>query len=294
MISKSEKLNYILETYIVASDVTRAFGFKSNTMISNMRKGQANIATLHMEGFEKNFDIPIEIFLPTVDTKEKIDKLIAQYKFQKLQDGIKAHHFTTILQQLEQNGLIPKNIFDQEREALDKLIKKHKEALENQNSNSPCMQHSKKVFQKNDRLFQKLKGVWYAYFYPSNPTSTQEGIWEIETTIHDDYSVVDQYGNRGYLKIGKHQSMIIAESHNNDDLIIIRFANQQIPFEYFHFVLIANQNNTSNEMICFGFYSHKKHSSTEAKELLGAIDKAQLKLDLDFDIRLSKYDFLAC
>jgi len=39
-------------------------------------------------------------------------------------------------------------------------------------------------------------------------------------------------------------------------------------------------------MVNFGFYSRNKYSPQEAKEILGDMDKVQLKLDLDFEKRL--------
>ena len=141
---------------------------------------------------------------------------------------------------------------------------------------------------KNQKLFEKLKGIWYAYIYPSNPLSARdtEGIWIIETTINNDYSVVDYWGNKGYLKIGKNQSIILKEPYENNDLTIIRFSNRHVSFENFRFVLISNQNSTINEMVNFGFYSRHKYSPEEAKEILGDMNKVQLKLDLNFEERL--------
>lgn len=286
----AEKLHYILDRYVSATEVTRAFGFRSNTMISNMRKGNSNITTLHMEGLEKHFNIPMEIFAYTVTTKAEIDKAIREYRIQKRENDKKAQLHTKIFKQLEYHGLIPQNIFNKEQseeKKLYQLIKEHKEKLQNQTSTYPCMQHSKNIFQKNNRLFQKLKGVWYGYLYPSNPASSSNGVWEVKTTINDDYSVVDYWGNRGYIKLGKHESIIIKESYDNDDLTIIRFSNRQVPSEHFRFVIISNQNNTPNEMVNFGFYSRKKYSANEAKEILGDINTKQLKLDLEFNDRLN-------
>ena len=100
------------------------------------------------------------------------------------------------------------------------------------------------------------------------------------------YIVVDYWGNSGYLKIGKNQSLIIKEPYENNDLTIIRFSNRHVSFEHFHFTIVSNQNGTINEMVNFGFYSRKKYSPKEAKEILGEMNKVQLKLDLEFGKRL--------
>ena len=144
------------------------------------------------------------------------------------------------------------------------------------------------IFLKNQKFFKLLKGVWYAYIYPSNPKSAEEteGIWIVETTINDDYSVVDHWGNAGYLKIGKNQSLIIKEPYENNDLTVIRFSNRHVSFEHFRFTIVSNQNGTINEMVNFGFYSRKKYSAQEAKEILGEMNNVQLKLDLGFEKRL--------
>ncbi len=237
--TNAQKLDYLLEHYMSATEVTRAFGFKSNTMISNMRKGQTNVATLHMEGLETHFGIPKEIFTNQISNSEEIDSLIENYKIRKTD---------------ETNNTL---------------------------SNS--------VFPNNEKLFQKLKGVWYGYLYPSNPASAKHGVWEVKTIIKDDYSVVDEpWGNRGYIQLGKHESLIIKESYDNDDLTIIRFSNRQVPSAHFRFVIISNQNNTLHEMVNFGFFSRKQYNPNEAKEILGDIESKQLKLDLEFNDRLNE------
>lgn len=242
--TKEEKLNYLLEHYMSASEVTKAFGFKSNTMISNMRKGQTNIATLHMEGLEKHFHIPMKIFEHVITTKEQIDEAISKYQKQ--------------LEEPSANLKLP-----------------------------PYYQFLTKIFPINEKLFFKLKGTWYGYVYPSNPASSKDGIYEVKTLINDDYSVIDQpWGNKGFLQIGKNESLIIKESYEHDDLTIIRFSNRQVHSGLFRFIIISNQNHTLNEMVNFGFFSRHQYSPSEAKKILGNISTKQLKLDLDFNERL--------
>jgi len=233
----AELLDKIIDRYIkTANKITIAFGFKSNTMISNLRNSNhpSTINQLHMDGLEKYFNIPTEIWNNVQRSDVEIDKLISTYQ-------------------------------------------------KNQN----CKEH---IFIKNKRLFNKLKGIWYAYLYASNPNSAKEseGIWIVETTIHNDYSVVDYWGNRGYLKLGKNESLIIKESYDNNDLTIIRFPNRQIPSQHFRFVIISNQNNTEHEMVNFGFYSRIKYSPKKAKEILGERKYIQLKLDTNFNNRINE------
>ena len=78
-----QKFNYILEEYISASEVKRAFGFKSQAMLTSMRRGQANIATLHIEGLEKHFDISHKVFTPYIQSNEEIDYEIVRYRNEK-------------------------------------------------------------------------------------------------------------------------------------------------------------------------------------------------------------------
>ena len=195
------------------------------------------------------------------------------------------------MESIEKHYQIPLSIwnyslpFDEEK--INIIIEEYRTSL---NRGALSFKEQDKIFQKNQKLFNKLKGVWYAYLYPSNPLSANktEGIWIVETTIYEDYRVVDWWGNAGYLKLGKNESLIIKESYENDDLTVIRFSNRHVPFKHFRFTIISNQNNTTHEMVNFGFYSRKKYSPKEAKDILGEMNRVQLKLDLEFEKRLTK------
>lgn len=229
----ADRLDYVITQHIkVASKITHAFGFRTNTMISNLRNSNhsTTITQLHMDGLEKYFDIPLAVWEDTPLSKEEINQYILEY------------------QEKKRHTLSPKE----------------------------------RLFKKNSKIFEQLKGVWYGYMYASNPSSAKEGIWLIETTIYDDYSVKDYWGNSGYLKIGKNQSIIFKKPYENDDLTVIKFSNRHISFEHFRFVAISNQNNTLDDMVNFGFFSRKKYSEEEAKEILGDREKMQLKLDMEF------------
>ncbi|CAA6800067.1 MAG: Unknown protein [uncultured Sulfurovum sp.] len=195
------------------------------------------------------------------------------------------------MESMEKHHQIPLSIWDNnllfEPTKIDQHIHAYKASLK---AERISFEEEDNIFTNNKQLFKNLKGVWYAYLYPSNPSSAKEteGIWIVETTINDDYTVVDYWGNSGYLKIGKNQSLIIKEPYENNDLTVIRFSNRHVSFEHFRFTIVSNQNGTINEMVNFGFYSRKKYSPQEAKEILGDIEKVQLKLDLGFDGRLNK------
>jgi len=242
-IKTAKRFDMVLTHYIkTASEVSNIFGYKSPTMISNLRNSShsSTLTQIHKDGLEKYFDIPLTIWDNLESSTTDVELSILDYRKKK--------------QEIERN------------------------------------EEGDSIFQKNLKLFNKLKGVWYAYLYASNPDSAKEtlGIWIVETTIHEDYSVIDYWGNRGYLKLGKRESLIIKESYDNDDLTIIRFSNRQIPSSHFRFVILSNQNNTEYEMVNFGFYSRIKYSAKEAKEILGDINNLQLKLDLDFNDRINK------
>jgi len=284
-----EKLDYILDTHMNATEVTRAFGFKSETMLSKLRKGRSHITTLYIDGLEKYFNIPSEIFTTDLTSTDEIDRLITEYQaYEKKRLERKAFQ-KKILKTLEEHQLIPKKLFEKEfskRGELDAFLKEHKRSLLENETSTETASFSSRVFPKNEKLFNKLKGVWYGYVYPSNPASAKHGIWEVETTINDDYSVVDYWGNAGYLKLGKNESLIIKESYDHDDLTIIRFSNRQVPSEIFRFVVISNQNHTLHEMVNFGFFSRKQYDLEEAKEILGKLEDKQMKLDMEFNQRL--------
>ena len=286
-----KKLDYILDTHMNATKVTQAFGFKSETMLSKMRKGKSNISQLHIDGLEKYFDIPTKLFEIRINDKNEIDVIIKAYRKKKKQEKEKEAFPHKLVKKLIEHDLLPKKILEQhtlDNEALEELIKKHKKDLELSATSPVYAKYENKIFKSNDKLFQKLKGVWYGYLYPSNVTSAVDGLWEVRTTINDDHSVIDYWGNKGYVKLGKHESMIIKESYDNDDLTIIRFPNRQVPSEHFRFTIISNQNNTHNEMVNFGFFSRKQYPKDEAKEILGDIDTKQLKLDLNFNEQLNE------
>ena len=243
-IKKAKRLDMVILKYITtATEISEIFGYKSPTIISNLRNTShaSTLNQLHKDGLEKYFDIPLSIWDNLDSSDNEVEALITNYRKRKKQ---------------------------QNRQPI----------------------YNDSIFQENPKLFNKLKGIWYAYLYASNPDSAKDtlGIWIVETTIREDYTVIDFWGNVGYLKLGKHESLIIKESYDNDDLTVIRFPNRQVPSSHFRFVILSNQNNTEHEMVNFGFYSRIKYEASEAKAILGDINNLQLKLNLDFNDRINR------
>ena len=193
------------------------------------------------------------------------------------------------MESIERHHQIPMSIWNHQLalKKIDNIIKIYRISLKEK---MISFDEQDSIFEDNQKVFNNLKGTWYAYLYPSNPSSAKktEGIWIVKTNINDDHSVVDYWGNTGYLKIGKNQSLIIKEPYENSDLTVIRFSNRHVSFEHFRFTIVSNQNGTINEMINFGFYSRRKYSPPEAKEILGEINNVQLKLDSGFNERLTQ------
>ncbi|CAA6804438.1 MAG: Unknown protein [uncultured Sulfurovum sp.] len=195
------------------------------------------------------------------------------------------------MESMEKHHQIPLTVWDNDldfnKRKIDQHINTYKASLK---AERISFEEEDNIFTNDKKLFEHLKGVWYAYLYPSNPSSAKEteGIWIVKTTINDDYTVIDYWGNAGYLKIGQEQSLIIKQPYENNDLTVIRFSNRHVSFEHFRFTIISNQNGTINEMVNFGFYARKKYTPQEAKEILGDIKKVQLKLDSGFDGRLNE------
>ena len=249
----TDKLNYLIEYYIdggVEELALKTFGYERQNAVSNLCSNRPKTSTIR------------KIHMESIQAYHKIPMAIW------------------------------KNTIPFDKTILDNMIAEYRLKLKQkkQLENTSGQMINNPIFQKNEKLFNKLKGVWYAYLYPSNPKSASEteGVWIVETTIYDDYTVKDYWDNAGYLKLGKNESLIIKESYDNNDLTVIRFPNRQVPSQHFRFTIVSNQNNTTTEMVNFGFYSRKRYTPKEAKEILGDMNKVQLKLDLDFNDRINR------
>ena len=173
---------------------------------------------------------------------------------------------------------IPYEIFNHQKFNSEERIK---EFLDNYQKSQ-----KKEIFNKDEPLFQNLKGIWYAYFYAG---SSFGDIHCIETTIHDDHRVSDENGNYGKLLIGELQSVIIKKAVNSKNFISILFDNADVGFKLFHFSMLSKRNQVKREMCNFGFFSRKKIDLVLAEQILGEKKHVQLKMDCDFKERVAEY-----
>jgi hypothetical protein len=142
------------------------------------------------------------------------------------------------------------------------------------------------LFKTNEQLLYDIKGVWYAYFYPSNQFAD---IYRIKTTINSDGTVIDQNNNCGKLLIGTNQTLLIKEAFNSKNLVTIVFDNHKVAYDLFHFSLVSKRNHVPREMFNFGFFSRHEIELDRVKVLLGDKEKIQLKMLCEFEERIAEY-----
>ena len=224
--------------------------------------------------------------------KEEKLKYVIQYLRLKSKDistklGISSSMLSQI-QQYHSNKLKPLHLY-----AISKAYNIPMEIFENRLIDTPekinaILDNSQKeetLFYKNEHLFEKLIGKWYLYSYPSNPNHT--GVFETEHTIYSDASVEDEHKNRGKLYLGKHQSIIIKESHNSKNLTSITFDNSRVTYEYFIFSRVSKSVSLNQELFNFGFFSRERLPEERVKFILGTKEKVQLQIDYKMLERLS-------
>ncbi len=197
------------------------------------------------------------------------------------------------MESLEKHFHIPVEVFDKNIpiEDISKMIEEYRDdKFAKQLGQDRLNNILNNMFNNTNKIiFDKLQGIFYAHMYPSNQYggSIKDGVSITETIINDDYSVIDEYGNKGILRIGQYQSFIFKVSRDEKDINVIRFHNRDLMYGDFRYVILSNQNGTTNETVNFGFYSRKKHTPKEVKRILGDdISKLQLKLDLEFNARI--------
>ena len=197
------------------------------------------------------------------------------------------------MESLEKNFGIPVKVFDNHipLDKIDSIIERYRDDEFNRELGKNRLNSIlNSIFNNTSKaVSNKLQGVFYAHMYPSNPNgeTAQDGVSITKTTINSDYTVVDEHDNRGILRIGEYQSFIFKVSRDERDINVIRFHNRDLIYGDFRYVILSNQNGTTNEMINFGFYSRKKHTPKEVKRILGDdVSKLQLKLDLEFNDRI--------
>ncbi|SFV59968.1 hypothetical protein MNB_SV-12-1248 [hydrothermal vent metagenome] len=239
----AQKTDFVIKNYTGgALEVANLFGYKKSTSITNIcnfdprrAKDARSIVRLQMEGLEKHYQIPVEIFDHSVRFDEElISNMIEEYRIK---------------------------------------LKKQKETTS--------------IFTPNSKLLKKLEGIWYSYFYPSADFIELQSI---QTTINPDYSVIDEYGNRGIVNFGVDQSIIIKESKNSKNLTSIIFNNRTITYNIFPYSMISRTNSSNRAINYFGFFSRKKFDIETAKKILGK-DRSlmQIQIPYEFEDRMAPY-----
>jgi len=237
------KTDFIIKNYTGgALEVANLFGYKKSTSITNIcnfdprrAKDARSIVRLQMEGLERHYQIPLEIFDHSVRFDDKLlISMIDEYR--------------------------------------NKLKEKEKRTS---------------IFSPNPKLLTKLQGDWYSYFYPS---ANFIELQCIKTTVNLDYSVIDEYGNRGMVNFGVDQSIIIKESKNSKNLTSIIFNNRTITYSIFPYSMISRTNSSNRAINYFGFFSRKKFDIETAKKILGEDrELMQIQIPYEFEDRIAPY-----
>jgi len=275
----ADKVAYIFRKY-TKKEVSKEFGFANQSSLSGWDNPNPKIKRVHLLGLQEYFGIPITIFdddIPYSD--EEIDNSIEKYK-KKL---IEQEKNKKIFESLKRNGLVPKSIYSDEIDTIEKIDREIMEHKEKIRQNRLIFENN--LFIEDNRLYNNLLGEWNSYLYSSTYTRTRK-IHIFKTYFKEDYDVIDEHKNRGKLFIGNNQSLVIKKSPNEKNFSVIIFQNINVTYKIFRFSIISIQNGTSDEMTQYGFYSKKEYSKDEAKEILGDIDDIQLKLNLDFAKRV--------
>jgi len=229
-----------------------------------------------------------------------VEEIKDKFGFKSASSLRRIRNGTTSMTDLHMLGLevhfdIPQKVFEShiKIEDIDRLIEEYRDEKKSKEQSI-----YEDIFRyKSDNLMEALtNNKWYAHMYPSDFygkwVKNKEGISITETTIYSNGTVIDEHGNRGTLKLGLHQSFIFKESVDERNINVIRFDNYQALYNKnfrFTYVIVSNQNGKKTEdMVNFGFYSSKRYPPQEAKDILGDIQKVQLKLDLDFNERVIK------
>jgi len=278
----ADKVAYIFRQY-GKNEVSKGFGFSNQSGLSGWDNPlNPKIRPIHLLGLQEYFQIPITIFNDDISYNElAIDRAIEEYK-KHLQQQKKKQK---IFESLEKHSLIPENIYNKEietKEQIDKVIEEYKVAMLSSKDKT-----INNLFKKDERLWGKLKGDFYAYMYASEVFNGDQKIHQVKTTFYGDYQVIDQHDNEGKLFMGENQSIILKKTPNEKNFSFILFPNKQVSYQTFRFAIISIQNGTyGEEMFNWGFYSREKLSIREAQEVLGEKKKIQIKLNSDFLIRV--------
>ena len=278
----ADKVAYIFRQY-GKKEVSKRFGFSNQSGLSGWdNPHNPKIRPIHLLGLQEYFQIPITIFNDDIPYNElDIDRAIKDYKkqLQRQKKELK------IFESLKRYEFIPPDIYDETIETqkqIDRMVEAYKE--EKFSGKDKTINN---LFQKDKRLWDNLKGDFYAYMYASEIFNGNQEIHQVKTTFYGDYQVIDQYNNEGKLFIGENQSIIIKKTPNEKNFSFILFPNKQVFYQTFRFAIVSIQNGTyGEEMFNWGFYSKDELSIEEAKKILGNKKSMQIKLDSDFLIRV--------
>ena len=145
----------------------------------------------------------------------------------------------------------------------------------------------REIFQNNSELMENLVGEWYMYSYPSSPQLAE--VWETLTTFYPNKEVIDQHNNKGFLYIGKNQSVIFKESNGTKNITTITFDNPRVYYNIFIFSRVSKSNSVNKEMFNFGICSRNRLDISVAKEILGDINEVQLQMNYAMLDRVGKH-----
>ena len=149
------------------------------------------------------------------------------------------------------------------------------------------VQKNNKIFENNKELMDKLIGEWYMYSYPSSPQFAE--VWETVTKFYPDGTVIDEHNNKGFLHIGKNQSVIFKESNGTKNITTLTFDNARVHYNIFIFSRVSKSNSVNKEMFNFGICSKEKIPIDDVKEILGDIKEVQLQMNYAMLERVGKY-----
>ncbi len=152
--------------------------------------------------------------------------------------------------------------------------------LLNKNDNS--------LFNQNIDFLKKLtrnNGIWYFYNYPSNNNTYK--IKRNRIRINSNFTV-SNWGKKAKIYVGKNQTMLIIETTNSNNLVSIIFDNMKIDSKIISFSKVSKVNGSHKDMLSFGFCSQSEFELNKAKEILGEMEKMQLKIDYKFLERIEE------
>ena len=230
----ADKVAYIFRKY-TRYEVSKAFGFANQAGLTGWDNPlNPKIRPVHLLGLQEYFQIPVRIFDDVVVYNElEIDREIQKYK----NETEEQEREKRIFKSLKKHQLIPKDLNSKEvltNESIDKIVKEYKEKLFVNREDD-----INKLFPQDQRIWNNLKGDFYAYMYGSHVFNGNREIKCIKTTFYDDFQVIDQHKNKGVVLLGDYQGIIIKKTPNAGYFSIIIFHTKQVTFGTFRFHIVS-------------------------------------------------------